>query len=166
MHNTTDFAGPSTGSFRCGFVASKACQGDGNCPEYDQIAQLKEVVMHTHRPARYMWQLLLAALPAMVVAAPQAGSVAVDTLPRLAVPHFNFLTLVVADFDRAFAFYSQVLGMHERGRAQPSADFFEVVMGFDQQLLSTGISLAWRNGPPQVRGNGFELVEYRRIERH
>jgi predicted enzyme related to lactoylglutathione lyase len=84
--------------------------------------------------------------------------VAVDTLPRLAAPHFNFLTLVVADFDRAFAFYSQALGMHERGRAQPSADFFEVVMGFDQQAHSTGISLTWRNGPPQVRGNGASSI--------
>jgi predicted enzyme related to lactoylglutathione lyase len=74
------------------------------------------------------------------------------------VPHFNFLTLFVADFNRAFSFYSQVLGMQERGRAQPNAQFYEVVMGYDQQPFSTGISLSWRNGPPAVRGNGASSI--------
>jgi predicted enzyme related to lactoylglutathione lyase len=102
--------------------------------------------------------LALLIAPTLALASPAAAVAPVDTLPRIAAPHFNFLTLVVADFDRAFAFYTAVLGMKERGRAQPNAQFYEVVMGFDQQPLTTGISLSWRNGPPAVRGNGASSI--------
>jgi predicted enzyme related to lactoylglutathione lyase len=101
---------------------------------------------------------LLLLAPVLALASQAVAVAPVDTLPRNAAPHFNFLTLVVADFDRAFAFYTAVLGMKERGRAQPNAQYYEVVMGFDQQPLSTGISLSWRNGPPAVRGNGASSI--------
>jgi predicted enzyme related to lactoylglutathione lyase len=82
----------------------------------------------------------------------------VDTLPRVATPHLNFITLVVADFERAFHFYTQVLGLRERGRAMPSRENFEVVLGYDDAPLTPGISLTWRNGPPSPRGNGSSSV--------
>ena len=82
----------------------------------------------------------------------------VDTLPRFAEPHVNFITLVVGDFDRAFRFYSDVLGMRERGRAMPSREYFEVVMGFDSAPTTAGISLTWRNAPPNPRGSGSSSI--------
>ena len=102
--------------------------------------------------------LALLVAPVLAVASPAAAVAPIDTLPRIATPHFNFLTLVVANFDRAFAFYTTALGMKERGRAQPNAQFYEVVVGFDQQPQSTGISLSWRNGPPAVRGSGASSI--------
>jgi predicted enzyme related to lactoylglutathione lyase len=82
----------------------------------------------------------------------------VDTLPRHAAPHFNFLTLLVADPARALTFYTQVLGMHERGRAAPSPASFEIVVGYDDAPLGTGISLTWRGAPPRIRGNGATSI--------
>ena len=81
-----------------------------------------------------------------------------DNLPRHAQPHFNFVVVGVADAERAIAFYTQVLGMRERGRAQPDMQHFEVIVGFDDQPLTPGISLKYRNGPPQPRGNGSSAL--------
>ncbi len=88
------------------------------------------------------------------VATPASEFTPRDTLPRYPAPHFNFVTLVVGDFDRAFAFYTQVLPLHERGRAMPNPDNFEVVLGFDNQPLTAGISLTVRREQPAVRGSG------------
>ena len=88
------------------------------------------------------------------VATPAADFTPRDTLPRNRLPHLNFVTLVVSDFDRAFAFYTQVLPLHERGRAMPNPDNFEVVLGFDNQPLTPGISLTIRREQPTVRGTG------------
>jgi predicted enzyme related to lactoylglutathione lyase len=82
----------------------------------------------------------------------------VDTLPRVPDPHLNFITLVVADFERSFRFYTGVLGMIERGRGMPDLKNFEVVMGFDDRPTTPGISLTYRNGPPQPRGNGSSSI--------
>ena len=82
----------------------------------------------------------------------------VNTLPRHATPHFNFVTIMVSDFDRAFAFYTQALGMRERGRAQITPHYFEVVMGYDRQPLSAGISLTFRDDQPGPRGNGSSSI--------
>ena len=79
-------------------------------------------------------------------------------MPRIATPHLNFITLLVADFDRAYGFYTTALGMRERGRAMPSRENFEVVVGFDAAPLTPGISLTWRNGPPALRGNGSSSI--------
>ena len=92
------------------------------------------------------------------IAHAQSGFHAQDTLPRVAKPHVNFVTLRVADFDRAFAFYSRALGMRERGRAMPNADLFEVVMGFDTAPTSGGISLTYHKGEVVTRGNGSSSV--------
>jgi predicted enzyme related to lactoylglutathione lyase len=81
-----------------------------------------------------------------------------DTLPRAATPHVNFVTLRIADFDRANAFYLRALGMRERGRAMPSADAFEVVMGFDTAPTSGGISLTYHKGEVVSRGNGSSSI--------
>ncbi len=82
----------------------------------------------------------------------------VDTLPRVATPHLNFVTLVVGDFERSRRFYTTVLGLIERGRAMPSAENFEVVMGFDAQPMTPGISLTFRGGAPRPRGNGSSSI--------
>ena len=82
----------------------------------------------------------------------------IDTLPRGAATHFNFVVVVVADFDRAFTFYTKALGMHERGRAQPDLKNFEVIVGYDNNLLTAGISIKYRNGLPNPRGNGSSAI--------
>jgi predicted enzyme related to lactoylglutathione lyase len=82
----------------------------------------------------------------------------VDSLPRFAAPHFNFVTLVVADPARALKFYTQALGMKERGRAQPNKQFAEIVVGNDMAPLAAGLSLTYRNGPPTPRGNGSSSI--------
>lgn len=82
----------------------------------------------------------------------------VDTLPRFATPHFNFVTVVVSDANRALAFYTQALGMKERGRAQPDMKFFEIVVGFDDAPLTTGISLTYRGGVANPAGNGSSSI--------
>ncbi len=82
----------------------------------------------------------------------------IDTLPRVAATHFNFVVVGVADVDRALAFYTNVLGMHERGRAQPDLKNYEVIVGFDDHPTTTGISIKYRNGPPQPRGNGSSAL--------
>ena len=82
----------------------------------------------------------------------------IDTLPRHAQPHFNFVVVGITDAARALAFYTQVLGMRERGRAQPDLKYFEIIVGFDNAPLTTAISLKYRNGPPQPRGNGSSAL--------
>lgn len=82
----------------------------------------------------------------------------VDTLPRVAQPHLNFVTLAVDDFARSFRFYTGVLGLVERGRAMPDPQNFEVVLGFDDRPTTPGISLTHRNGPPRPRGNGSSSI--------
>ena len=92
------------------------------------------------------------------VATPASEFTPRDTLPRNRLPHLNFVTLVVSDFDRALAFYTQVLPLRERGRAMPDADQFEVVLGFDNQPLTPGISLTVRRQQPAVRGSGASSI--------
>ncbi len=95
---------------------------------------------------------------ALAVSAPAADFTPRDTLPRSSLPHLNFVTLVVSDFDRALAFYTQVLPLHERGRAMPDPFNFEVVLGFDNQPLTPGISLTVRREKPAVRGSGASSI--------
>ncbi len=85
-------------------------------------------------------------------------AVPVDTLPRTAATHFNFVVVVVSDVDRAFAFYTDVLGMRERGRAIPDKKHFEIIVGFDDNPTMPGISIKYRNGPPNPRGNGSSAI--------
>ncbi len=99
-----------------------------------------------------------AATLAMGAEAPSPPFKPVDTLPRFPEPHLNFITLVVADFERSFRFYTGVLGLIERGRGMPDLENFEVVMGFDDRPTTPGISLTYRNGPPQPRGNGSSSI--------
>ena len=82
----------------------------------------------------------------------------IDTLPRYGETHFNFVTLGVADANRALEFYETVLGMHERGRAQPDLRHFEIVVGFDDRPTTPGISLKYLDGPPMPRGNGSSAL--------
>lgn len=84
-------------------------------------------------------------------------AVPIDTLPRHPETHLNFVVVGVADAERALAFYSTVLGMHERGRAQPDLHHFEIIVGFDDQPLTPGISLKFR-GIPTPRGNGSSAL--------
>ena len=104
------------------------------------------------------------AIRAGVLSLLTAGTVAAapappfDNLPRHGLTHFNFVVVGVADAERALAFYTQVLGMRERGRAQPDMQQYEVIVGFDDQPLTPGISLKYRNGPPQSRGNGSSAL--------
>ena len=102
----------------------------------------------------------LAAGPSAMTSPPPASprTLPFDNLPRHAQTHFNFVVLGVADSDRAVAFYTTVLGMRERGRAQPDLRHFEVIVGFDGEPLTTGISLKYRDGPPQPRGNGSSAI--------
>ncbi len=104
--------------------------------------------------------LLAAVAPAAAAPPPLPPSrpLPFDNLPRHAQTHFNFVVLGVADAERAIAFYTQVLGMRERGRAQPDMQHYEVIVGFDDQPLTPGISLKYRNGPPQPRGNGSSAL--------
>lgn len=81
-----------------------------------------------------------------------------DTLPRVATPHINFVTLLVSDGERALNFYTEVLGMKERGRAEPNERFREIVVGYDLAPLAAGLSLTYRNGPPNPRGNGGSSI--------
>ena len=89
-----------------------------------------------------------------------AAAAPIDTLPRHAETHFNFVVVGVADMARAIAFYDQVLGLRERGRAQPDLQHYEVIVGFDDAPLTTGISLKYRNGPPVPRGNGSSALNF------
>ncbi len=82
----------------------------------------------------------------------------IDTLPRHAETHFNFVVVGVADADRALAFYTTVLGMRERGRAQPDLRHFEIIVGFDDEPITPGISLKYRDGPPKPHGNGSSAL--------
>lgn len=110
-------------------------------------------------PTQASWSAVAAALLVGAESAMAAGpALPIDTLPRHAAPHFNFVVMGVADAPRAIAFYTQVLGMRERGRAQPDMQHYEVIVGFDDQPLTPGISLKYRNGPPQPRGNGSSAL--------
>ena len=82
----------------------------------------------------------------------------VDTLPRVAATHINFVVVVAADIDRAVAFYTKALGMHERGRAQPDLKNFEVTVGYDNNPQTAGISIKYRNGLANPRGNGSSAI--------
>jgi predicted enzyme related to lactoylglutathione lyase len=107
---------------------------------------------------RSILSLFLACDALSAIASGQSDFRPQDTLPRVAKPHVNFVTLRVADFDRAFAFYSRALGMRERGRAMPSADLFEVVMGFDTAPTSGGISLTYQKSANFPGANGSSSV--------
>lgn len=82
----------------------------------------------------------------------------IDTLPRVAVTHFNFVTLRVADMERALRFYSEALHMHERGRGQPDLHNYEVIVGYDDVPTGTAISLTYRDGVTDPRGNGSSSI--------
>ena len=82
----------------------------------------------------------------------------IDTLPRVAVTHFNFVTLRVADMARALRFYAQALRMHERGRGQPDLHNYEVIVGYDDVPTGTAISLTYRDGVTDPRGNGSSSI--------
>jgi predicted enzyme related to lactoylglutathione lyase len=82
----------------------------------------------------------------------------IDTLPRVAVTHFNFVTLRVADMARALRFYSEALHMHERGRGQPDLRNYEVIVGYDDVPTGTAISLTYRDGVTEPRGNGSSSI--------
>ena len=107
------------------------------------------------QPPGYDTQPAHAASTSADVATPQAG---VDTLPRYAAPHFNFVVVVVSDPKRGLNFYEKALGMHERGRAQPDLKNFEVIVGFDDNPMSTGISVKYRNGVVNPKGNGSSAI--------
>lgn len=89
---------------------------------------------------------------------PARTTAPVDTLPRVATPHLNFITLLVSDTGRALTFYTAVLGMKERGRAEPNDKFREIVVGYDLAPLAAGLSLTYRNGAPKPRGNGSSSI--------
>lgn len=101
---------------------------------------------------------LAASTTAAGATTPPSTHIPVDTLPRYAAPHVNFVVVVVSDFARGLAFYEQVLGMHERGRAQPDLRNFEVIVGFDDNPLSGGISVKYRGGVVEPKGNGSSAI--------
>ena len=83
---------------------------------------------------------------------------ALDTLPRVARPHLNFVSLVITDLERSLKFYTGALRLRERGRAMPNTEFFEVVLGFDNSPVTAGISLTYRQGVAEPRGNGSSSI--------
>jgi predicted enzyme related to lactoylglutathione lyase len=65
--------------------------------------------------------------------------------PRSPNPHFNFIRIPVADLDRSTAFYTTVIGLHERGRLTPKGSV-EVFFGFDDDPMTIAVNLTHREG--------------------